>query len=73
MLKLPQTPPRWIEFLGPPMGGLAAGLSGAKLEDFGFYQALNFWQGTGVILLIALPFAFLPIAIYRLWLRASKN
>lgn len=52
-------PPGWLPWLGPPLAGIGAGLTGALLHS-GFWPAL-----AGALVLGAVP-----TIVYRLWKRA---
>ncbi len=49
-------PPGWLVWLGPPMAGVGAGLTGALIQG-GFWPAL-----AGALVL-----GFVPMGVYRLW------
>jgi hypothetical protein len=55
-------PPGWLPWLGPPLAGIGAGLTGALLHA-GFWPAL-----AGALVL-----GSVPTIVYRLWKRAHDR
>lgn len=49
-------PPGWLPWLGPPLAGIGAGLTGAWIEG-GFWRAL----------VGALVLGSVPMIVHRLW------